>query len=105
MATLRTHGITRDPVQFEQAPAGGFHYEQQDLGYNYRMTDIQAALGRSQAQRLGVFLDRRRELAARYERAFAGLPLTQPWQSPDSQSSWHLYIVRVPAVDRGQHLR
>lgn len=102
MARLRTHGITRDPAEFEQAPAGGFHYEQQELGFNYRMTDIQAALGHSQAQRLGQFIERRRALAARYDDAFAGAALTKPWQSPDGRSSWHLYVIRVPAADRGR---
>jgi UDP-4-amino-4,6-dideoxy-N-acetyl-beta-L-altrosamine transaminase len=102
MARLRTHGITRDPAEFEQTPAGAFHYEQQELGYNYRMTDIQAALGHSQAQRLPTFLKRRRALADRYDEAFADAPLTRPWQQPDSQSSWHLYVVRVPTTDRGR---
>lgn len=102
MARLRTHGITRDPVEFEQAPAGGFHYEQHELGYNYRMTDIQAALGHSQATRLAGFIERRRALAARYDAAFAGAALIRPWQSPDGQSSWHLYVIRVPAADRGR---
>lgn len=102
MARLRTHGITRDPAEFEQTPAGAFHYEQQELGYNYRITDIQAALGHSQAQRLPAFLERRRALAARYDEAFSDVPLTRPWQHPDSQSSWHLYVIRVPAADRGR---
>lgn len=100
MALLRTHGITREPGEFEQSPAGGFHYEQQELGYNYRMTDIQAALGASQALRLADFLERRRALAKRYDEALAGLPLTLPWQRPDGRSSWHLYVIRVAAAVR-----
>ncbi|MFL6763143.1 MAG: DegT/DnrJ/EryC1/StrS family aminotransferase, partial [Sphingomicrobium sp.] len=67
--------------------------------FNYRMTDIQAALGHSQLQRIEALVERRRELARRYDEAFAGLPLTTPWQHPDSRSSFHLYVVRVdPSV-------
>lgn len=102
MARLRTHGITRDPAEYEQSPAGGFYYEQQELGYNYRMTDIQAALGHSQANRLAGFVQRRRALAARYDEAFAGLALVRPWQHLDSQSSWHLYVIRVAAAERSR---
>jgi UDP-4-amino-4,6-dideoxy-N-acetyl-beta-L-altrosamine transaminase len=99
MALLRTHGITRDPARMRSAPEGGWYYEQVALGFNYRMTDIQAALGYSQLQRIHAFLARRRQLAARYDQAFEGLPLTRPWQHPDTVSSWHLYVIRVdPAL-------
>jgi len=88
---LRTHGIDREKSKTE----GGWFYEQVDLGYNYRITDLQAALGESQLKRLDAFLARRRELAARYDRLLADLPLTRPWQHPDGVSAWHLYVVQV----------
>lgn len=100
MALYRSHGVTREPAMFEQEPAGGWYYEQQQLGFNYRLTDIQAALGTSQLDRLDDFVERRRALAGRYDRAFADAPLTRPWQHPDGGSSWHLYVVRVEAGRR-----
>lgn len=95
MTLLRSHGITRDPGRMDHEPDGPWYYQQIMLGYNYRMTDIQAALGLSQLQRLEAFLSRRRRLAARYERELAGLPLTSLWQHPETQSAWHLYVVRL----------
>lgn len=95
MAMLRTHGITRDPAQMEKEPDGPWYYEQLSLGFNYRMTDMQAALGASQITRLEAFVARRRALAARYDSAFEGLALSRPWQHPDTRSSWHLYVVRL----------
>jgi UDP-4-amino-4,6-dideoxy-N-acetyl-beta-L-altrosamine transaminase len=100
MALLRTHGITRDPQALERADEGSWYYEQQSLGFNYRMTDIQAALGVSQLARLDDFLERRRALAASYDQAFADAPLTRPHQHSDGQSSWHLYVIRVRADQR-----
>lgn len=101
MARLRTHGVTRDPSEMVHEPDGRWYYEQIELGYNYRMTDIQAALGASQLQRLDQFVARRRELATRYDEALADAPLTRPWQRPDCRSSWHLYVIRVdPASHR-----
>jgi dTDP-4-amino-4,6-dideoxygalactose transaminase len=70
-------------------------YEQIELGLNYRMTDIQSALGASQLTRLDPFVARRRELAARYDKLLAKLPLTRPWQHPDTHSAWHLYVIRL----------
>src|SRR6266403_4949820 len=70
-------------------------YEQIDLGLNYRMTDIQAAHGTSQMTRLDGFVARRHELAARYDALLAKLPLTHPWQHPDTNSAWHLYVIRL----------
>ena len=99
MALLRTHGITRDPQRLPSPAPGPWYYEQRALGYNYRMTDIQAALGYSQLQRLDAIVARRRDLAARYDQAFEGLPLIRPWQQPESQSSFHLYVIRVDAAD------
>lgn len=91
---LRTHGITRDPALMTRND-GPWYYEQLELGSHYRLTDFQAALGRSQLGRLDAFIARRRELAARYGRLLAGLPLTLPWQHPDGASSWHLYVIRL----------
>jgi dTDP-4-amino-4,6-dideoxygalactose transaminase len=92
---LRTHGITRDRARMEHRDQGAWYYEQVDLGYNYRITDLQAALGASQMRRLDAFLARRRALAARYDRLLEKLPLVRPWQHPDSASAWHLYVVQV----------
>lgn len=92
---LRTHGITRVPEHMTRTAEGDWYYEQIELGYNYRMTDIQAALGLSQATRLDEFLARRRALAARYDQLLRGLPLTLPFQDADGCSAWHLYVVRL----------
>ncbi len=95
MALLRSHGITRDPVHMTDAPDGPWYYQQIGLGFNYRMTELQAALGVSQMQRLDSYVARRHELAARYDQLLKGLPLTTPWQHPDSYSGLHLYVVRL----------
>jgi len=92
---LRSHGITREPGLMTEAAHGPWYYQQLELGLNYRITDIQAALGASQMDRLREFVDRRRALAARYDDLLEGLPLTRPWQHPETQSSWHLYVVRL----------
>lgn len=92
---LRTHGITREPSLMEGPSEGPWYYQQVALGFNYRMTDLQAALGASQMDRIDEFVGRRAALAARYDEAFAGLPLTTPFQHPDGESGWHLYVVRV----------
>ena len=95
MELFRSHGITRDPTLLHESDPAGWYYEQQHLGYNYRMTDINAALGLSQMDRLTQFVERRREIASVYDRAFADLPVTTPWQHPDAASAWHLYVIRV----------
>jgi UDP-4-amino-4,6-dideoxy-N-acetyl-beta-L-altrosamine transaminase len=95
MATDRTHGITRDPAELQHTDVGPWYYEQQRLGFNYRMTDIAAALGLSQLTRIEEFLARRREIAAAYDAAFADLPLVCPSQDPKTMSAWHLYIIRL----------
>ena len=92
---LRSHGITRDARFMQGGSDGPWYYQQIDLGYNYRMTDLQAALGASQMDKLPAFLARRRELAARYDRLLSSLPLITPAQHPDTLSSWHLYVVRI----------
>lgn len=92
---LRTHGITRDEAAMADASEGGWFYEQVTLGYNYRLTDIQAALGTSQMTRLDDFLERRRDLAARYFSLLEELPVDLPLQDPRAVSAWHLFVVRV----------
>jgi UDP-4-amino-4,6-dideoxy-N-acetyl-beta-L-altrosamine transaminase len=96
---LRTHGMTRRPDLFQQPNPGPWYYEQLELGYNYRLTDIQAALGLSQAKRIDMFVARRRELVRNYNETLAELPLTRPWQDPSTNPSWHLYVIRL-ALDR-----
>lgn len=80
------------------APDGPWYYQQIDLGYNYRMTDIQAALGLSQMDRLDQYVARRTELADRYDRALSTLPVATPFQHPDSYSARHLYVIRIKDV-------
>ena len=92
---LRSHGITRDAGLMTEAPEGGWSYQQIDLGFNYRMTDIQAALGISQMSRLESFIARRRQLAARYDQAFASWPLVLQKQPEWAKSSYHLYPIRI----------
>lgn len=95
LCLLRSHGITRDSAQMEQEPDGPWYYEQIDLGFNYRITDLQAALGASQMTRIDAFIRHRRELAAQYHQKLAQLPLTLPHQHPDTESAWHLYVIRL----------
>jgi dTDP-4-amino-4,6-dideoxygalactose transaminase len=95
MNLLRSHGITRDQNLMTHEPDGPWYYQQVDLGFNYRMTELQAALGISQIDRLDAFVARRHELAARYDRLLADLPVTTPWQHPDGYSGLHLYVIRL----------
>ena len=95
MRVDRTHGIVRDPAKLQHDDVGAWYYEQQRLGFNYRMTDICAALGVSQVARIEEFLARRRQIAAAYDDAFAELPVKTPWQHPDTASAWHLYVIRI----------
>ncbi|MDG9882698.1 UDP-4-amino-4,6-dideoxy-N-acetyl-beta-L-altrosamine transaminase [Pseudomonas sp. GD04058] len=92
---LRSHGITRDPARMSEPSHGGWYYQQVELGFNYRMCDIQAALGLSQLNRLDDFLARRRELSARYQRLLGELPLQLPTLQDGAESAWHLYVVRL----------
>lgn len=101
----RSHGVTRDADMLQQENAGPWYYEQHRLGFNYRMTDINAALGLSQLDRLPEFIDRRREIAAIYDRAFADLPVTTPHQHTDSASAWHLYVIRIDQQNAAQNHR
>jgi UDP-4-amino-4,6-dideoxy-N-acetyl-beta-L-altrosamine transaminase len=95
MALLRSHGITRDPAQMTHAPDGPWYYQQIQLGFNYRMTDLQAALGISQMERLDDHVARRHTLAARSDTLLEDLPISRPWQHPDSYSGLHLYVIRL----------
>jgi UDP-4-amino-4,6-dideoxy-N-acetyl-beta-L-altrosamine transaminase len=95
LVRLRSHGITRDPMLMEGESDGPWYYQQIELGFNYRITDIQAGLGVSQIRRLDEFVVRRRSLATRYDTLMRDLPLTLPWQHPDAYSAFHLYVVRL----------
>lgn len=95
MALLRSHGITRGPELMQGEPDGPWYYQQIGLGFNYRMTDIQAALGSSQLSRLDTYVARRRELASRYDRLLESLPVKPLSQLNETASSWHLYIIRL----------
>jgi UDP-4-amino-4,6-dideoxy-N-acetyl-beta-L-altrosamine transaminase len=95
MRRRRSHGITRDESEMAGASDGPWYYEQLDLGFNYRLTDVQAALGISQLARIDGFIARRREIARRYDEMLRGLPVVTPWQHPDCESAMHLYIVRL----------
>ncbi len=91
---FRSHGITRNPDQLLKNE-GSWHYEMQELGYNYRMTDIQATLGLSQLSKLDSFIERRREITQQYNEAFQNYDgLVIPYQLPETNSSWHLYVLR-----------
>lgn len=109
MTLLRSHGVTRDPNRFEVSEAeangkgppsgspGGWHYEQHLLGFNYRMTDVHAALGTSQLNRLEAYIGRRNELAQRYNVAFRDLPIQLPSIAAGDISAFHLYVIRLQA--------
>lgn len=95
MELLRSHGITRDPSLMAGDSDGPWYYQQIDLGFNYRMTDLQAALGISQMQRLDEFVERRHQLMTQYAKELESLPVVIPSQHPDSYSGCHLYVIRL----------
>lgn len=95
MALLRSHGVTRDPSLMTQESDGPWYYQQIALGLNYRMTELQAALGVSQMKRLDSYIERRHVLARLYDKKLKHLPLSTPWQHPDSYSGLHLYVIRL----------
>jgi UDP-4-amino-4,6-dideoxy-N-acetyl-beta-L-altrosamine transaminase len=95
MHLLRSHGITRDEAYMTHASDGPWYYQQIGLGFNYRMTELQAALGLSQMKRLDAFVTQRHALAKRYDELLTDLPLVTPWQHADSHSGLHLYVIRL----------
>lgn len=97
----RSHGIVRQASEMTHAPDGPWYYQQVDLGYNYRMTDIQAALGLSQMNRLDEFVEARHALANRYNELLKEDWIELPWQHPDTYSGLHLYIIRVKKNKKG----
>ncbi len=100
MARLRSHGVTRYASEMTHAPDGPWYYQQIELGFNYRMTELQAALGVSQMKRLDDFVVRRHAIAERYDKLLSDTEIVTPWRHPDAYSGMHLYIVRVPAENR-----
>ncbi|MEZ8345116.1 UDP-4-amino-4,6-dideoxy-N-acetyl-beta-L-altrosamine transaminase [Vibrio splendidus] len=95
MALLRSHGITRDPEMMTEASHGGWYYQQVDLGFNYRMTELQAALGVAQMQRLDKFVAARHVLSKRYNQMLSELPLVLPYQLENTYSGLHLFVIRL----------
>jgi len=95
MDLYRSHGVTRDQNLMTHKPDGPWYYQQVTLGYNYRMNELQAALGISQMERLDSFVSRRHELAKRYNELLKELPVVTPWQHSDSYSGFHLYVIRL----------
>lgn len=105
MRLFRSHGITREPSELTHEPDGPWYYQQIELGYNYRMTDLHAALGLSQMDRLDAFVSRRHELSDRYDELLAPLPVEIPFQHPSTYSALHLYIVRVRSAAANPHAK
>ena len=95
MRLLRSHGITRDPLEMTHEPDGSWYYQQIDLGFNYRMTELQAALGLSQMERLNEYVERRHQLAQRYNELLAKVPVIIPHQLENTYSGLHLYVIRL----------
>ena len=102
MMKLRSHGITRNPAEMVNESEGGWYYQQIDLGYNYRMTEMQAALGLSQMSRLDEFVSRRHQLAAQYDDLLKDLPVVLPFRQPENRSALHLYPIQVSPEKRRQ---
>lgn len=95
MNFLRSHGITRDPALMTHEADGPWYYQQVQLGFNYRMTELQAALGLSQLDRLDAYVARRHQISERYDEALLNLPLVMPYHHPDNYSGLHLYVIRL----------
>lgn len=95
MALFRSHGITRDAAEMTHPPDGPWYYQQIELGFNYRLTELQAALGLSQMARLEQYVARRHQLAKRYNELLKDVPVTTPYQAQESCSAWHLYVIRL----------
>jgi UDP-4-amino-4,6-dideoxy-N-acetyl-beta-L-altrosamine transaminase len=95
IALLRSHGVTRDPTLMDGVSEGDWYYQQVDLGFNYRLTDVHAALGLSQMRRIDDFVARRRALADRYDRLLAALPVIRAPRDTKANSAWHLYVIQI----------
>ena len=104
MVRLRSHGITRDPAEMNHAPDGPWDYPQIDLGFNYHMTDLQAALGLSQMQQLDELVTKRHIIAKRYDQLLANFPLITPLTHADSYSGLHLYVIRLKSKRLAIHI-
>ena len=103
LGRYRSHGITRQPLEMSKTPDGPWYYEQLNLGFNYRMNDVQAALGLSQMDRLDEFISKRRLIAQRYDELLSNSIVQTPRQNKDSESSWHLYIIRLKKNSKFTH--
>lgn len=101
MARLRSHGVTREAAEMNQAPDGPWYYQQLELGFNYRMTEIQAALGLSQMARLDAFVKERHLIASEYDSLLSDLSITIPYQRQENYSAYHLYVIRLSREQRG----
>jgi len=99
----RSHGITRKPELMTEEPHGPWYYQMLELGFNYRMSDLQAALGVSQMARLDEFITKRHLVAERYRQELKDLPLILPWQQQDTYSAYHLYVIRLPEKTAHTH--
>lgn len=100
---LRSHGITRNPEYMVGDSEGPWYYQQVELGYNYRMTDLQAALGLSQLTRIDKFIEMRNALAERYNQKLKGIPgIVIPWQHLDCYSAWHLYVIQIKSSSKSR---
>lgn len=105
MDRLRSHGVTRNPDDLTNLDEGPWHYEMLELGLNYRMTDMQAALGLSQIQRLDAMVARRQVLADRYDSLLADLPVIRPGRAADAYSAWHLYCIQIDELQTNHSRR
>jgi UDP-4-amino-4,6-dideoxy-N-acetyl-beta-L-altrosamine transaminase len=102
MQLFRSHGMERDPARFTEPPEGAWIYEMQALGYNYRLSDLHAALGLSQMRRIDAFIAARTALAARYDDLLADLPVVRPSPLVGMTSAWHLYVIELDAPDKSR---
>jgi len=101
----RSHGITRNPGLMTEESHGPWYYQMLELGFNYRMPDMQAALGASQMERIDEFVRRRHAIAERYDQELKGLPIQLPWQHPDNYSAYHLYVICLEQSKGGKSHR
>lgn len=102
MQLFRSHGVTREPHLMTHAIEGPWYYQQVDLGFNYRMTELQAALGLSQLNKLDQFVSQRHQIAQLYQKQLVGLPIVLPYQQPNCYSSLHLFPIQVKASQRAE---